>query len=211
MPTPVKNKSPQIDKQNAEQYNSIPDIFSEEDNASSASDAPASAPSPEDKVSAKQPKEHGIKGSKSWKKDDYNENTWSRANLLKAELSDKSFTLRWVRDGSHSKVERALDDGFSYVFYKDLANLNKASLRDGVAIDSVVRKRDLILMKIPNHRAAARARWIESRAIDAKKAQAQFKASAGEGVGILNAEESKSLSIVKTDNAQMPDGLSQFV
>lgn len=170
------------------QYNQNDDDF-----LSTSSEDSSSAPS-SDKADA-----HGesrVKGSNSWDKDDFNNNSWGAQNLLKAELKDPSFVLHWVRDGgAHGNTDRYLEQGYEFVTYKELKNFNKERLRNGKGIDSVVRVVEMVLMKLPKRRNELKKQWLRSQQVDpSKAAKDQFRQTAKQGgFQVIEEDEAREL------------------
>lgn len=176
-----------VDKDVEDSYNKT-----DEDFLSTSSEADDVSAPPSGKADASA--ESRVKGSKSWKTDDFNANSWGQQNLLRAELKDPSFTIRWVRDGSRSNVDRYLEQGYDFVFYDELRNFNKERLRNGTGVDSVVKVVDMVLMKLPKNRAEQKKKWLASQMVDARTNQQQFRDQARQaGVKVLEESEAKDL------------------
>lgn len=135
-----------------------------------------------------------IKGSKSWERDDFNRNRWDAQNMLKVELRDPRFVIRWVRDGGRSNVDRNLERGYEFVTYRELKNFNEARMRNGKLIDSVVRVESMVLMKLPRELNESKKRYLAAQTVDAKTSQQQFRDSARQaGVKVVEEDEAKDM------------------
>ena len=138
---------------------------------------------------SQRPNESKVKGSESWKKQVMNEDSWNPVNLLQAVLKDDSFDLRWVRDGNYSKVQKSSSEGWVPVAYNELKDFNELSLQDGQGLDTVVRMREMILMKMPKRRIAAKQKFIESKIVDPNTSKKEFRQNASvAGAEVLEEE-----------------------
>lgn len=130
--------------------------------------------------------ENAVKGATSWKPDDWNEDTWNESNLLKVELRDKMYIPCWVREDN---IARRSDEGYIFVNYSELANFNKLTLKDGEGLDSIVRRREMTLMKLRIDRHKAKQKYLNSLIQDPKQIRAKYeadvKAQGGEITGSM--------------------------
>ena len=180
-------RATKVDKDIDNSYNQNDEDFL----STSSEDTNVSAPSSDQADASAESRK---KGSKSWKTDDFNNNSWGQQNLLKARLKDPSFEIRWVRDGSRSNVDRYLEQGYDFVLYGELRDFNKERLRNGTGIDSTVRVVDMVLMKLPKTRATEKKKWLATQLVDARTNQQQFRDQARQvGVKVLEEQDAKDL------------------
>lgn len=176
-----------VDSVEVDSYNKNGDDF-----LSTSSEISVSAPSSDQADVGEEPRV--IKGSKSWKKDDFSQNTWGAPNQLKAEIKDLRFVLHWVRDGARSNVDSFLEQGYDFVTYDELKNYNKERMRNGTSVDSVVRVRDMVLMKLSKARNLEKKKWLKSQQVDPSASQNAFRSEARQaGVKVLEEAEAKDL------------------
>ena len=121
--------------------------------------------------------ESEIKGSKSWEPDYFNKDAWHPQNVTNVELTDKRFVARWVRDGFRSNVDKAMGEGYEFVTFKELKNINKARMADGTGLDSVVRNRDSVLMKLSVAWTEAKREYNHKQIVDPKTYSDAFRKS----------------------------------
>ena len=93
--------------------------------------------------------------------------SWKPARVLDipSHLKDKAFTYRWV-DGSSIRINQLLSEG--WIVDKQLATkileMNKSkTIDDGEPLDSTLKVRELVLMKLPMELKAARDAFYLSR------------------------------------------------
>lgn len=93
--------------------------------------------------------------------------SWKPARVLDipSHLKDKAFTYRWV-DGSSIRINQLLSEG--WIVDKQLAakilEMNKSkTIDDGEPLDSTLKVRELVLMKLPMELKAARDAFYLSR------------------------------------------------
>ena len=93
--------------------------------------------------------------------------SWKPARVLDipSHLKDKAFTYRWV-DGGSIRINQLLSEG--WIVDKQLATkileMNKSkTIDDGKPLDSTLKVRELVLMKLPIELKAARDAFYLSR------------------------------------------------
>ena len=93
--------------------------------------------------------------------------SWKPARVLDipSHLKDKAFTYRWV-DGGSIRINQLLSEG--WIVDKQLAakilEMNKSkTIDDGEPLDSTLKVRELVLMKLPMELKAARDAFYLSR------------------------------------------------
>jgi len=105
---------------------------------------------------------------------------WRPASLLEVRNLDKNFRYRWVRSES---VEKKLLEGWEFVNSgKSGPEAPMVTLMDGTKVTSIIKKRNLILMRMPEDLAKAREEYHKNLVKSATAAPIEeFKKAASLG------------------------------
>jgi hypothetical protein len=99
---------------------------------------------------------------------------WKRSSLLNAPKI-AGYVVRWINTRKEGREEQVIDEGWQYVSKSEVKSQLPPTMNDGTSVDSKVRRRELVLMKLPLHRKAARDKYISDRTMTPEKMAVQLE------------------------------------
>lgn len=88
------------------------------------------------------------------------ENPWKRDHL-RLQYKRQGFRPRWV---SERNIDKNLDLGWTFADRRHYRGLTDKPIQDGAQLDSRIKKRELILMEIPEELAKKREEYYSAKA-----------------------------------------------
>jgi hypothetical protein len=93
---------------------------------------------------------------------------WKRSSTLRAPKIS-GYTVRWMNTRKEGREDQVTDEGWQYVYKKEVPGFSNTTITDGSSVDGKIRRRELVLMKLPLDRKVARDKYISDRTMTPEK------------------------------------------